>query len=170
MIILFGRNMFISVSAFFFNFSILYNLCWLCYCSVSSLFFSCFPVRDVVVPAIIFKSWTLAMDDLTFNQLPHLLSSSFSRFSSVDWSPVISSPGYPEFPVMQDSIFALTIFPGNPRDKVGPSEPKEGNFSSNLVPGVWGEAKSKHRLAQTYGGTQRFEPRWVLCGQICRIC
>ena len=43
--------------------------------------------------------------------------------------------------VMHGTIVAVTIPPGNPRDKVGPSGPGVGNFSSSLIPGVGGEGK-----------------------------
>ena len=43
--------------------------------------------------------------------------------------------------IMHGSIFAVTIPPGNPRDRVGPSGAGAGNFSSSLVPGVGGRDK-----------------------------
>ena len=43
--------------------------------------------------------------------------------------------------LMHGSILAVTIPPGNPWDKVSPSGPGVGNFSSSLVPGVGGEGK-----------------------------
>ena len=43
--------------------------------------------------------------------------------------------------VMHGSILAVTIPPGNLRDKVGPFGPGVGNFSSSLVPGVGGGGK-----------------------------
>ena len=43
--------------------------------------------------------------------------------------------------LMHGSILAVTIPPGNPQDKVGPSGPGVGNFSSSLVPGVGGGGK-----------------------------
>ena len=42
--------------------------------------------------------------------------------------------------------------PGNPGDKVGPSGPGVGNFSSGLVPGVGGGGKYRYPLARRRTG------------------
>ena len=44
--------------------------------------------------------------------------------------------------------------PGNPRDKIGPSGPEVGNFSSSLVGGRgWGQVEIPTSM-KTYGATQ----------------